>query len=411
MWKKILISVLCLFFLGGCGSTSSSKSSDAGKELRKNFLANKVPSTLSDNKKAWDIMYDIYWSGTPEVAVKRVTRNIVDHPETAWSYLVRGQAYFTLKEYDLAVVDLDEAARLLPKNGDVYLYRGISRARTCTSTTGCVKSIEDLHRAIDLGSDIATELDGKKRMSTHARLVRGRGYAKLKQPEKALDDYNWVIDKEPEYVAAIGSRGYTYLEIGAFDKAFQDGMNVQALASEGFQGYLLMALSRSFAGRYEEAIRYNRKCLNRMEVVGATEHLGGTIYNNLGVAQWGSGNLYGAEESFKSAINYEREGSNPLPYIRYGSVLHDLGRKSEAEEIFRRARAIDRNALNSLLALKPKYSHTASDKEFFAHQETIARRYLQINGESLHVPPPQTEVPRPSGGVSTEEIDFLGIES
>jgi regulator of sirC expression with transglutaminase-like and TPR domain len=49
-----------------------------------------------------------------------------------------------------------------------------------------------------------------------AFIDRGVAYAKLKQFEKAIQDYNQAIELDPEYTYAFNNRGLAYAERASF---------------------------------------------------------------------------------------------------------------------------------------------------------------------------------------------------
>jgi regulator of sirC expression with transglutaminase-like and TPR domain len=52
-----------------------------------------------------------------------------------------------------------------------------------------------------------------------AFIDRGVAYAKLKQFEKAIQDYNQAIELDPEYTYAFNNRGLAYADLKQFKKA------------------------------------------------------------------------------------------------------------------------------------------------------------------------------------------------
>jgi tetratricopeptide (TPR) repeat protein len=53
----------------------------------------------------------------------------------------------------------------------------------------------------------------------HAFNNRGTAYIKLKQFEKAIQDYNQAIELDPEYTHAFNNRGLAYAKLKQFEKA------------------------------------------------------------------------------------------------------------------------------------------------------------------------------------------------
>jgi tetratricopeptide (TPR) repeat protein len=88
-----------------------------------------LTSTLaaSDPKAAEEAAVDganLIQAGKPREALPLLDRSLRLDPRSAWAYLVRGNAYSDLREFDRAVDDFDQALALDPKYHTAWFNRG-----------------------------------------------------------------------------------------------------------------------------------------------------------------------------------------------------------------------------------------------------------------------------------------------
>jgi tetratricopeptide (TPR) repeat protein len=65
---------------------------------------------------------------------------------------------------------------------------------------------------------LLSEIIVKQSRNTDAFNSRGTAYAKLKQFEKAIQDYNQAIELNPKYADAFNNRGTAYAKLKQFEK-------------------------------------------------------------------------------------------------------------------------------------------------------------------------------------------------
>tara|TARA_R110002049_G_scaffold23781_6_gene84628 strand:- start:11395 stop:11997 length:603 start_codon:yes stop_codon:yes gene_type:complete len=112
------------------------------------------------------------------------------------------------------------------------------------------------------------------------------------------------------------------------DNPYAPGVNQRKSAEDGVEvGHRLMA-----AGQYELAIKsFNRAALD--------QGLDAEILSALGTANLGLGRLGQAETLLRRAV--EQEETSPEDWNNLGVVLMERGKNAEAEQIFRKAYALD----------------------------------------------------------------------
>jgi tetratricopeptide (TPR) repeat protein len=162
-------------------------------------------------------------------------------PKNAEVFWRRGNMYDKLGENQLALQDFERAIKLNPKLGEAYCGRGLAKSRggdeqgaardydkaiQCNpqfaesynnrgilrSVLGNVKAaLKDFDRAIELNPEY-----------TDAYYNRGNIYSDLGEWQKAIADYTEAIRLNPGFALAYGNRGIAHYEMDLVIKAIAD---------------------------------------------------------------------------------------------------------------------------------------------------------------------------------------------
>jgi len=127
--------------------------------------------------------------------------------ESAEEYLLRGDSFSAIKEYDLAILDYDQAIRLNPEYAEAYNNRGYAYYWIGDAT----HAIADYSRSIELRPNYA-----------YAYNNRGAAYMASGHPDQAINDLDRAINLQSDFPQAYINRGNAYLRLGRFDMAFAD---------------------------------------------------------------------------------------------------------------------------------------------------------------------------------------------
>lgn len=142
-------------------------------------------------------------------------RAIFDHseaarlrPDYAESYSDRGNARLAKGQYAQAATDYSEAVRLAP-NSPIYLNNRCFAYAVLGETE---KALADCDSAIKLAP---------KRTAT---LYDSRGYAltRAKRYDAAIRDFSTALEIDPKHASALWGRGYVYMRKGETEKAQRD---------------------------------------------------------------------------------------------------------------------------------------------------------------------------------------------
>src|SRR6185503_2361702 len=111
------------------------------------------------------------------------------------------------QEYDLAILDYDQAIRLNPKYAEAYNNRGYAYYWSNNAT----QAIADYSQAIELRPNYA-----------YAYNNRGAAYMASGHTDQAIRDFDHAIQLQPEFPQAYINRGNAYLRLGRFGLAIAD---------------------------------------------------------------------------------------------------------------------------------------------------------------------------------------------
>jgi tetratricopeptide (TPR) repeat protein len=397
--KRIVFASILLMLLAGCKSTGSS---DSIQQVRRNFAKYNSTSSLKNNRQAFDLIL-LMQQGKTEEAIAGATRVLVKKPRAGWAYLVRGQAYLYSGQNELAIEDLSKAIELDPDNGESYFFRGIASGMGCRSH--CKSALEDLTMAIGLGTERVNFFRDGKKSVINIRLQRSVEFEKDGQLPEALADLDHLINREPEIPAAYIRRSQVQIMMGNFGKAFQDARTYHALTNGSADGYNLMGSARYYQGNYAQAEKYWNNALETARRKDPNDKNIGAYLANLAVVNWAAGKPEQGLDWMTQAVRLQQNNPQPFWYIRYGSLLHEIGKRQEAAAAFARARGLYGNCLNLIKGLEPRYRHTPQLSRFFDHQMSIARYYLENNsGTSKRIVAKPVKAIKPSLSITSLKV-------
>jgi len=126
---------------------------------------------------------------------------------SAEAYLMRGDGFSEIQNYEQAILDYDQAILLQPEYAEAYNNRGYAYYWKGEAT----QAIADYTRAIELRPDYA-----------YAYNNRGAAYMASGHPEQAIPDFDQAIRLQPGFPQAYTNRGNAYLRTGHFALAIAD---------------------------------------------------------------------------------------------------------------------------------------------------------------------------------------------
>jgi lipoprotein NlpI len=129
--------------------------------------------------------------------------------DSAQAYLMRGDQYSGIKDFEHAIADYGQAIQLKPDYAEAYNNRGF--AYSIFGKVDMPKAIADFSEAIRLRPAYA-----------YAYNNRGVAYMASGYPDQALSDFNRAIQLQPDFPQAYSNRGNAYLRLGHIFLAVED---------------------------------------------------------------------------------------------------------------------------------------------------------------------------------------------
>ena len=137
--------------------------------------------------------------------IEEYSKKIEKEPNNATNYYNRGNAYYSLKEYEKAINDYNKAIELNPNNASYYNNRGIS-------------------------------------------------FNNLKEYEKAINDYNKAIELDPNYSVSYFNKGLAYRELGKYEEAINNYSSAIKLNSNNSSYYTNRGVCYYYSREFKNAI-------------------------------------------------------------------------------------------------------------------------------------------------------------
>lgn len=213
-------------------------------------------------------------------ALSDLTRAIELDPARADYFYERGRAYASDGQADQALQDFSQAIKLKPDDVAALMARAELRARRNDPADTISPDLDAADRAAPREGDMRLALGSLYRrvrnypaaiaqydewinshrddiQMPHARNERCRARALAgKDLDRALDDCNFAVRKDPKVSAYFDARGLVYLRLGKYDKAIADydaalALNPRIAWSLYGRGLAKQRLGQTAAGQHD----------------------------------------------------------------------------------------------------------------------------------------------------------------
>lgn len=260
-------------------------------------------------------------SGTPtvEAASPEVTPT-PEEPLTLEKYIERAQAGLEAGEFQAAIADFSQAARLDRENADIYYWRGLA-----------FKGLQDLEQAM-ADFDKALELNADL---TAAYVERGDSHLQSGDLWQALSDLDEAILQDSELAEAYIKRGLINLRLDYPEDAVKDLDEALQLQPESAQAYAVRGLAYAGTGEQEQALADLEEAIRLAPEDPA-------VYLARGNAHVQAGDYEPALADFEEAIGLEPE--NALLYLARASAYAGAGDSDKAVADLEQAAALSNNS-------------------------------------------------------------------
>ncbi|ELP55199.1 tetratricopeptide repeat family protein [Microcystis aeruginosa TAIHU98] len=286
-----------------------------------------------------------------------ITQAIDLAPRAAW-YFNRGNLYYNLQKYDLALSDWNKAIKINPNYAEAYVNRG----NLYSDLQKYDLALSDYSKAIDINRNDAV-----------AYYNRGLLYYNQQKYDLALSDYSKAIDINPNDAEAYYNRGILYYNQRKYDLALSDYSKAidinpnyaEAYNNRGLLYYNLQKYELALAD-YNQAIRINPNFA--------------LAYNN-------RGNLYSdlqkydlALSDYSKAIDINRNYA--YAYVNRGVLYYNQQKYDLALSDYNKAIEINPNYAYAYINRGVVYALTREFPKALADAEKASELYRQQGNEA-----------------------------
>jgi tetratricopeptide (TPR) repeat protein len=260
--------------------------------------------------------------------IKKLGDLIKEDPGNELAYYYRGVAFTRLEDYQASINDMPKAIKLNPEYSKAYNARGILYIFIYEYN----KALEDFDKAIKLGNDIMTYYN--------------RGVVKyiLKQYNESLEDCDYVLEREPDNVKAMGLKDYTYYYL----KKHQEALDVLKKAAEidNDEGtYNMLGETLLELENYSAALEYFNSAINLNNKYQPAYNGRGQVYQKMG-------NHERAIKDFTEAIRLSKVKNVPR-YIYFNGARAYYNRAKSYSDLARYQEAV--SDLDAAIEIYPSH--------------------------------------------------------
>jgi tetratricopeptide (TPR) repeat protein len=298
-------------------------------------------------------------------AVRIFTGAIVNRPNRAVLYQLRGIAYGKLHRREDALADYSTAIRLDPTNAEPWTFRG------------------NMYRALGRLREARADQEEALRLRPNyavAHVHLGHVFYYLGQLDRAIAEYEKAIGLKPDMPQAHASLMRALLRQGRTDQVMATYHRQERVLERFTDAYVLVGGALYNDGKFHEAEMAFRNALRF-----ASREEGE-------VAHYDLGNALAKQNELREAIAEYREAVRLNPnfadvYVNLASALSKLGNVADAEAAYRegiRHRPADVKAhynLANLLSRQKRFAEAAAEYRTAVHyQPDYAEAHCNLGG-------------------------------
>ena len=140
---------------------------------------------------------------------------ISTHQPRAIDYFARAMDFYTLRNYDAAITDLDRAIELTPDFALAYFLRAIATVKNqSTLTVGNTSGLSTQNTAIRRALDDFDKVIALSPRNPFAYYNKGNLLVEIQDYTSAVAAYTKAIEIKPDFGEAFFNRGFSYLTLG-----------------------------------------------------------------------------------------------------------------------------------------------------------------------------------------------------
>ena len=283
-------------------------------------------------EKATEEGIEAFEEGEYEKALHLFKTVVKKQPFSAFALRDAGHAAFHLQDFNTAMDYYEKALKIHTQLLDVHFNIGLIHMKRGHVNDAMFAFLETLHliHPINSGSFYLGLFHTEESLTFQCRLNLGMLFKERGELEKALEQYQFVIDSNPKNVLALGSLGDC-----------------------------LMTLER-----YDEAIKVYKKALKFLPE--GDERL--NIQNDLGVCYFKKEELEKAVAEFKSVLKKNPDHVNAI--YNLGQVYYHEGLTGRMKEDYEEFVKSSKNAASILFSLSKSMVSAATSRKDMPTEET-----------------------------------------
>ena len=274
---------------------------------------------------------EIFIAGNTHQALELIDLIISENTSLAEPYLLKGNIYTAVGQYDKARVFYSKLVKIDPDFLSAWFKLGNNayRAKQYQKAIDCYKN--------ELIGNNAHSLQAKDKQITMLQI--GRCYMHLGKIDSALISYNKCITIDSLYSEVIGDLARLHTDNGDFTKALMLAKKAVTLDENNIDYLYSLGTVYLKTNQYERAVTY-------LQAVSAQRPLYEGLHYNLGQAFIRSGDnikgikylakadsiqtLYSRLENLK--MDVERNPNNPRTWLALAEALEYAGMKKESDQ-------------------------------------------------------------------------------
>jgi len=268
-----------------------------------------IPNAVSDEEKLDALVVsanELYNNEQYDDALDLYTKIIRQLPSDAEMYANRGNAHFSLGDYNSALSDYFKSTGLDSTQGYVYSNIGLAYEHLGRYE----KSVSNFDVAIRLNPENVNEYFNRAQIHM-ARLDSFR----------ALADYNKVIELDATRGDAYYYRGYIQYGFGLYIAAASDFSMMIRFNPDNLDSYLMKGVAESLSGKLDKSITTLSLLIEKAEY--PTDIFDAYYYR---------ANVYYIDENYRnaisdytSALNVDLESHDPYLYLYRSDAYNKIG--------------------------------------------------------------------------------------
>lgn len=216
--------------------------------MPKNVILNKLENNLNNskplnNKPEHDeinSIVNLLNQGLITEAIKALDQVILEFPDAAILFNLKGAAHQALNEIEKAAENFEKAVIIDPNYAEAFCNLGIVQKKLGLTS----KSIESYTKALDINP-----------VYPEAHNNIGNALSEDGQNDLAIDHFEWAVAFNPEFVEAYNNLGFAQRHLNKMDDAISSFKRALKINKKYAKAHLGLGITYKELGLFEQAIK------------------------------------------------------------------------------------------------------------------------------------------------------------